>query len=685
MSIVYHNLNRQRKEIRLLQLYPAQDPKQARIPTCRLIQGCALGTSRYTALSYAWGNPERNRIIVVDDLPIRIPQNLFDALIGLRPRNEPPIMIWIDFLCIDQENDEEKSWQVGLMKDIYSRAEEVLAWLGPGDAETERTIKYLDIFGKKAEACEFHVNTHVADIVWSALANKGSPSMREPRPFESRADMSEWFQRALGLRHENQLTDLFHTISGWHSKANLLPVPGMKSLFERAWWGRVWVLQEIAVSERAEFICGSVRISRCRLCAAFNAFAAFRALLNDRMAATGDDLSLKKYHTEIMINLFHYRPLIMTNAWRIHQVGQFTLICLLHLTCVGSINLQRHGPHNLECGDPRDRIFALLGIASDREELQRKGVYPDYRKSCQEVYTLATAVMLQQGHLTLLSLVQYPKIQNSLPSWVPDWSRSATNPLQTPKDDHITMEPEFHASGNIRGFQHIVFNMQDSDIQTLSLSGYVYDDIYEIGSFPRRQSSKEVPILETFSWPREWLVEILRLTYQTKHNFPTFDERLQAVARTLVGGVVFVGSQQTARVGDSRFDEAAFLLRRSMNLIKDRYIKSEAQEFLANKELQKKFQRMSQENTLLPARIQNEIIGKSLGRLPFITSKGHLGLSQEYIRKGDHVVIIRGAQVPYILRQKPRRAYRLVSEAYVDGIMDGEVAQDSNFTKVDIM
>jgi hypothetical protein len=76
------------------------------------------------------------------------------------------------------------------------------------------------------------------------------------------------------------------------------------------------------------------------------------------------------------------------------------------------------------------------------------GVYADYTKSCREVYTLATMVMLQEGHLSLLSNIQYPKARSDLPSWVPDWSKSMTESLQLPNDDHLSMQPELYTSGN---------------------------------------------------------------------------------------------------------------------------------------------------------------------------------------------------------------------------------------------
>ncbi len=690
MSIIYHSLDRQRQEIRLLQLLPSTGPKHARIPECRLIHASLSEKPQYTALSYVWGNPERTRVIVVDGLSVRIPRNLFDALIALRPVKDL-VTIWIDFLCINQADNAEKSWQIELMKDIYSQAEEVLAWLGLLDATSERTIKYLDTFGRKAEVCGFHYDTHVADIIWRGSVTRNSlPFELTPSEFQEiliaqfiqsfpEPTWAHWFEFFLSLSLEPELTDLLEGIGGWHSEANILPIKGMKRLFTRPWWGRVWVLQEIALAEQAVFICGSSKISRRRLCAAINAYSAFWALLAEKAQAS-DYRFLSSYHLQIITDFFHFQPAIMTNAWRLYKVGQFTLLALLRLTCVGTVNLQRHGPHNLDSTDPRDKIFALLGLASDQEDLRKKGVYPDYSKSCEEVYTLTAAALLKQGHLSMLSFIQYPKIQNNLPSWVPDWSKSVCDPLQVFADDHMTMEPEFYASGSITKQPNLVIHKRDSATQVLSLDAYLYDMIYKIADFPRRASSSEVPISDTFTWPKQWLIGFLRLTYQTKHDF-TFEERLQAAARSSVAGAAYLKGNTLSRVGDARFIAAAFLLQWSIDFIRHNRIKSDAQRFLSSRGLKKKFQHMK----MTSLHLLNEINGRSLRRLPFITSKGNLGSGSDNLREGDCVAIIKGAQVPYILRLQPTGAYQLIGEAYVDGIMDGEVSQQSNFTRITLV
>ncbi|KAI3327944.1 HET-domain-containing protein [Xylariaceae sp. AK1471] len=685
MSNIYRHLDRQRKEIRLLQLLSSPRPQYARIPICRLMQTSLLEDPQYNALSYAWGDPEANRMIVLDNIPIRIPRNLFDALIALRP-DKDFITIWVDFLCIDQQNNTEKSWQVGLMNEIYSHAKKVLAWLGPADAESEHTMKYLDAFGTKAQACGFYHNFRIADSIWRELAIQDPPHL-EPGSQETLSAQSSQavhesllgvaFPPLLGSFYKTKLKNMLREVSGWHSHTNLFPVPGMKRLFTRVWFKRVWVLQEIALSERAKFICGSLRIDRDRLCAALNAYSAFRDVLTEKVLANTHK-SFSQYHELILSNNFHHQGAIMTNMHRLHKVAQFPLIALLRLTCVGSVNLERYGHSNLDSSDPRDKIFALLGLASDREDLRKKGIYPDYKKSCYEVYTSTAFALLQQGHLSLLSYVQYPRIHTNLPSWVPDWYTPITEPLQVLEDDHMTVYPEFCASGTITYTLYATGNRQDPATQDISLESFVHDKVHRVGCFAQRVSSNENPTSEPYAWPQEWLVEILRLTYQTQHKLSSFDERLRAAARTSVGGVVHVRGGDLARVGEDRFVEAAYLLRWGVNRVGGKRIKSEAQNFLLSKDLKERFRGM----TMKSLQITNEINGRSLRRLPFVTSKGHLGLGNSNIREGDDVVIIRGAQVPYILRPQQAGAYHLVSEAYVDGIMDGEALQGSTFTRL---
>ncbi|KAI0183831.1 heterokaryon incompatibility protein-domain-containing protein [Xylaria flabelliformis] len=694
MSIPYSDLRRDRKEIRLLQLLPSPGPQYARIPCCRLLRTNLRAAPSYNALSYAWGDAETNRVIIVDDIHIRIPQNLFDALITLRPSQLTPFLLWVDYLCINQRNDTEKAWQVGLMRDIYSKADHVLAWLGPGDCESQRAMEYLDTLGEEAVLCGFYHNLHIGDMIWQGLAMLYSAHPRDTSFDLILMRLGEILDTTFGQNvHASALTamlrlgKLFHKINGWSSKGNGFPVREMRKILERPWFGRSWVLQEIALSKRATFVCGTARIDRARLSAAINAYQCFRqclpAVLCGRNGANNVVGPVTSYHCEAFRELF-FRATTMANAHRIAMMDEFPLIALLRLTCVGSPNHQKHGPHHLDSSDPRDKIFALLGLATDRKDLSARGVIPDYTKSCWEVYTSTTAAMLQQGHLSLLSFIQPGRGSGleSLPSWVPNWYSPITEPLQIVLDDHMILTPEFGASGTDKSIPAIRVRRYPSGIiYGISLQGFVCDTVYSVGLFPGRESSWDVPLEETFSWPQEWLVEILRLTYRTKSYYASFEERLHAVARASVGGVRLDLQGDVVRTGEEVFFEAGHLLRQSLHRIKNRHIQTEACKFLARNGIEN----VSRDVKPLSLQLPHDIIGRSLKRLPFITAAGRLGLGYENIQVGDIVTIITGAQVPYILRSQQTGTYNLVSEAYVDRIMDGEALRGATFIRLEIM
>jgi hypothetical protein len=530
MSIQYHDLSRDRSEIRLLQLLPNLEPQYARIPCCRLSQTSLRDAPSYKALSYAWGNADKTRVILVNDIGIRIPENLFDALIALRPSGYPFYM-WVDYLCINQRDDREKTWLVAMMGEIYKQADQVLAWLGPGDPESQKGIKFLNELGEKAYMCGFYHNHRIGHGIWPELASLYS-TLPGGFPFDSIP--RRLILQVPGLYQFMKLGHLFREINGMHDKEKCVPIREINNIFGRPWFGRVWVLQEIALSQKAIFICGTMEISREKLAAAMNAYQCLHMAISGMLK--DERIGLSMYHYQVFCSGF-FRAVTMANAHRIKMTG-FPLIALLRLTCVGSPNLKKHGPHHLNSSDPRDKIFALLGLASDQKALSEKGVIPDYTKSTREVYIFTTSVLLQQGHISLLSLIQphKPSAHGNLPSWVPDWYQPLTEPLQIVHDDHMTLEPEFGASGPICSTPSVRVDIKASNIHGISLKGYVCDRIHSVGSFPNRLSSWDVPPERQESWPGEWLVEILRLTYQTKSNFASFRDRLHAVARASVGG-----------------------------------------------------------------------------------------------------------------------------------------------------
>ncbi|KAK3341031.1 heterokaryon incompatibility protein-domain-containing protein [Neurospora tetraspora] len=86
----------------------------------------------YGALSYTWGDSPDAYEIFINDRKSLVKENLHMALLALRQTDEDRLL-WIDAICIDQDNDKEKGHQVGQMRQIYENAEQVLIWLGPSN------------------------------------------------------------------------------------------------------------------------------------------------------------------------------------------------------------------------------------------------------------------------------------------------------------------------------------------------------------------------------------------------------------------------------------------------------------------------------------------------------------------------------------------------------------------------
>lgn len=81
-------------------------------------------------LSYTWGSHGSARQIVCNGIPYKVTQNIFDALLALRHPGKKTRFLWIDAICINQSDTDEKAAQVRNMLLIYKKAATVIAWVG---------------------------------------------------------------------------------------------------------------------------------------------------------------------------------------------------------------------------------------------------------------------------------------------------------------------------------------------------------------------------------------------------------------------------------------------------------------------------------------------------------------------------------------------------------------------------
>jgi Heterokaryon incompatibility protein (HET) len=131
------------KCIRILELWPAR-PKSASLRGRLVDVDIALESQnrpRYDCLSYVWGYDAGDRPINLEGQEVLVTQNCEAALRQLRNKSRS-IRIWIDALCINQQNISERNQQVRMMEEIYRKAKHVRIWLNAPESGTWRLIGF---------------------------------------------------------------------------------------------------------------------------------------------------------------------------------------------------------------------------------------------------------------------------------------------------------------------------------------------------------------------------------------------------------------------------------------------------------------------------------------------------------------------------------------------------------------
>jgi hypothetical protein len=196
----------------------------------------SAGRLPYEALSYAWGPPEPQEIAYVDSAQtpgdyaqhtwpqsLSLRKNLGQALRQLR-YEDASRMLWIDAICISQENIEERNEQVRLMGSVYRWARRAIVWLGSESQEDNSqlafsTIRYL------GEQVEFTEN--------------GTWRMNAPN-----CERPTWSRTSVPLPYTNET---------WQA---------ITQLVRREWFSRLWVWQEVKLSSKDSIIqCGNDSMS----------------------------------------------------------------------------------------------------------------------------------------------------------------------------------------------------------------------------------------------------------------------------------------------------------------------------------------------------------------------------------------------------------------------------------------
>lgn len=324
--------------IRLLHLSPRKSAHDqvlhAALETARLSE-----RPDYMAISYTWADPDGDRslsaVIFLGDLWIPVPITLNCAAALRRLRSAHQIQpLWIDSICIDQFSTDEKSHQVGLMRDIYSRASSVAIFLGGDeDAPDTRLLK------ETGDGLFYSGNQ--GDITWDAIRDH------------------------LAVR----------------------------ALFDRPYWSRIWVIQEVLLSKKAIVILGKTTIP-------------LQPLLKARLLEP--DGSEKEFSLPPWLRLGRSLPI------RDFQ-GLLTLLTSTS-RCLAT--------------DPKDMVFALLGLV---QGAHLEGLVADYSKPIGEIRVgIAAYFLIRHKQINVLKLAassaherEDERLIPVSPLWVPSWNLDA--------------------------------------------------------------------------------------------------------------------------------------------------------------------------------------------------------------------------------------------------------------------
>ncbi|KAK1244940.1 hypothetical protein MKX08_004569 [Trichoderma sp. CBMAI-0020] len=174
-------------EIRLLRLEPRGGPSaEIRASLIKYnLQERPTEITSFQALSYTWGNSSITNNIIINGVKLPVADNLYSFLLHRQETNQG-IDLWVDAICINQDDLLEKNHQIPMMNMIYMRASELIIWLGPPSFDSELAIQSILEMGSGSP---YDKLITVENDVWQAI----------------------------------------------------------QSLLERPWWKRIWIVQELTM------------------------------------------------------------------------------------------------------------------------------------------------------------------------------------------------------------------------------------------------------------------------------------------------------------------------------------------------------------------------------------------------------------------------------------------------------
>lgn len=618
-SLQYQYLDFESCEFRILTINCEEDDHKVH---CNLETTSLLGPiiGRYTALSYCWGDLSNTVPIIVDECQVPVTTNLEAALRQLHLRGYH--RVWVDALCINQEDQEERGSQVQIMRQIYSRADEVIIWVGPADDDTAEAVKYLLERSSSMPAVsadgnnqirpeastEASVSPEMVNVTWHQNnqydANQGSPRYSH-------------LEKAKKVWIRNQWSII-------------------QDFFDQPYWKRVWVIQEVAVAAHLMVLYGSSQIPWEHV----------------TRAIVGWKQTLMSLPTSHLSHLYAAHLLDIRDRLKVRKkpILLFDAIMMSHKSMAT---------------DPRDKIFALLGLTVDGPKLVP---VPNYKHSLGEILRdMTRAMVVAERSLDLIFIRSlHPPEDPKMHSWVPPW---LTNRAFSFWSKPMTVLEDRLLSGRSR-FNEIPI-LPTSEPGILRVKGVILDEIFALSS---ALGHKANPLLKgcglercdySIHWENNlikfypsgptnalWQALCLEHAFHPFNNSGKFYNKLDVMKLrscfaslwSLQGTIAcsaelrdWLDENATMKIGRLTFEEWA-----------------------------KEGVQTDQHTTADLNRFCNVLIAvlKSSLRL-VVTRIGYVSMAPPQARKGDILCYLKGCSVPVILRGNLTAGFRVVGCCYI--------------------
>jgi hypothetical protein len=551
------------------------------VPRCSLRQCLLANKPKYTALSYAWGDANDTKPILLDGRRKEVTRSLWQFLSQIaRDQRDERIEIqayWIDALSINQEDDVEKSDQVAMMGQIYKKASKLVVWLGAASHDSHHAFDFL----------RFLANDHSDGAVIRQICAKKNET-----------------------------------------------ITALVSLLERSWWRRLWVQQEVALTDfsKTEMVCGKSRMTWRKVTIAhyeIDSFLLHRSAEKWHLGAWDrKDPSTPGKEYELLTNLW-WCWLRMRQTCR-NSISLNSVSSEGKLTLANRLTVNAMEPHHrLEASNPVDYVYSLVSICSDLDLVEWR---PDYSKPKEHLYFQVAEYLLDtRGPFTLALCSCTLSESQCLPTWVPDLStRLSSQLLSQPPSDKSRLSNAF--SSQTKFF----YEIHD---QRLLLKATKLDTLRRISEFHQRLPDLPYSKAGVEKMARNWLLAYVK-----------FLDSMEPVSKQSLADAWWrlPICNQRPRFSHERKDK-------KWGQYFDDLLEHARRGFIGDLNMDM-------------IGYQDLMSNLTPGRAPFITARHAVGLGSVGIRPGDEIFVLLGSEVPLILRPTDQDTYYLIGEAYVYGL-----------------